>query len=61
MQHRGVVVANRGVVAASQPLAVSAGLNILQRGGTFADAAIATSAVPGWGSTAPASGPAGAA
>jgi gamma-glutamyltranspeptidase/glutathione hydrolase len=44
-QHRGVVVAKRGALAASQPLAVSAGLGILQRGGSFADAAIATSAV----------------
>jgi gamma-glutamyltranspeptidase / glutathione hydrolase len=44
-QHRGVVVAKNGVVAASQPLAVSAGLHVLQRGGSFADAAIATSAV----------------
>ena len=45
MQHRGVVTAKNGIVAASQPLAVTAGLNILQRGGSFADAAIATSAV----------------
>lgn len=44
-QHRGVVVAERGMVAASQPLAVSTGLNILQQGGSFADAAIAASAV----------------
>lgn len=44
-QHRGVVVAKNGVVAASQPLAVSAGLAVLQKGGNFADAAIATSAV----------------
>lgn len=44
-QHRGVVVAKNGVVAASQPLAVTAGLNVLQRGGSFADAAIASSAV----------------
>ncbi|HLV79490.1 MAG TPA: gamma-glutamyltransferase, partial [Chthonomonadaceae bacterium] len=44
-QHRGVVVAQNGIVAASQPLAVSAGLDILMRGGSFADAAIATSAV----------------
>ena len=44
-QHRGVVVAKKGVVAASQPLAVSAGLHVLQQGGSFADAAIATSAV----------------
>jgi len=44
-QHRGVVVAKNGVVAASQPLAVAAGLNVLQQGGNFVDAAIATSAV----------------
>ena len=44
-QHRGVVVAKNGMVAASQPLAVSAGLNALMAGGTFVDAAIATSAV----------------
>jgi gamma-glutamyltranspeptidase / glutathione hydrolase len=44
-QHRGVVVAKNGMVAASQPLAVSAGLNALQQGGSFADAAIAASAV----------------
>lgn len=43
--HRGVVVARHGAVAASQPLAVSAGLAVLERGGTFADAAIAASAV----------------
>jgi gamma-glutamyltranspeptidase/glutathione hydrolase len=42
--HRGVVVAQNGIVAASQPLAVSAGLGILQRGGSFIDAALATSA-----------------
>ncbi len=44
-QHRGVVVGRQGMVAASQPLAVSAGLNVLQRGGSFVDAALATSAV----------------
>ena len=44
-QHRGVVVGRQGMVAASQPLAVSAGLNILQSGGSFVDAALATSAV----------------
>ena len=44
-QHRGVVVAKNGVVAASQPLAVAAGLQVLQQGGGFVDAAIATSAV----------------
>lgn len=38
-------MAQKGVVAASQPLAVSAGLHILQQGGSFADAAIAASAV----------------
>jgi len=43
--HRGVVVAKNGVVAASQPLAVSAGLSILLQGGNCIDAAIATSAV----------------
>ncbi len=45
MTSRAVVVAPHGVVAASQPLAASAGLHVLQQGGTFADAAIATSAV----------------
>jgi gamma-glutamyltranspeptidase/glutathione hydrolase len=45
MLSRSVVVAERGVVAASQPLAVSAGLHILRTGGSFVDAAIATSAV----------------
>jgi gamma-glutamyltranspeptidase/glutathione hydrolase len=44
-QHRGVVVGRQGMVAASQPLAVSAGLNVLQGGGNFVDAALATSAV----------------
>jgi len=43
--HRGVVVARNGVVAASQPLAVSAGLRVLQEGGTCVDAAIAVSSV----------------
>ena len=43
--HRGNVYARNGVVAASQPLAVSAGLEILRRGGSAADAAIAVSAV----------------
>jgi gamma-glutamyltranspeptidase/glutathione hydrolase len=44
-QHRGIVVAKRGLVAASQPLAAAAGLRMLMDGGSFADAAIATSAV----------------
>jgi gamma-glutamyltranspeptidase/glutathione hydrolase len=43
--HRGVVVAHHGMVAASQPLAVSAGLQVLQSGGTFIDAAITVSSV----------------
>ena len=43
--HRSPVFARNGVVAASQPLAVSAGLEILRRGGSAIDAAIATSAV----------------
>lgn len=44
-QHRGVVVAEKGMVAASQPLAVSAGLRVLQKGGNFIDCALAVSAV----------------
>jgi gamma-glutamyltranspeptidase/glutathione hydrolase len=40
-----VVVAREAAVAASQPLAVSAALDMLARGGTFADAAICASAV----------------
>lgn len=42
---RANVICRNGVVAASQPLAVSAGLEILRRGGSAVDAAIATSAV----------------
>ncbi len=44
-QHRGVVVAQNGMIAASQPLAVSAGLKVLQQGGNFVDCALAASAV----------------
>ena len=41
---RNVVYANRGMVAASQPLAAQAGLQVLQAGGNAIDAAIATAA-----------------
>ncbi len=44
-QHRGVVVSRNGMIAASQPLAVSAGLEVLQKGGSFVDAALAVSSV----------------
>ena len=42
---RSMVVAKRGMVAASNPLAAQAGLTILRKGGNAADAAIATAAV----------------
>lgn len=42
---RSMVVARRGMVAASNPLAAQAGLRILQEGGNAADAAIATAAM----------------
>ncbi|KAI0756704.1 gamma-glutamyltranspeptidase [Daedaleopsis nitida] len=41
---RSVVYGSKGIVAASQPLAVEAGLEILRKGGNAADAAVATSA-----------------
>lgn len=42
---RSMVIARRGMVATSNPLAAQAGLNILRQGGNAADAAIATSAM----------------
>lgn len=46
-QGRSMIVAEHGIVATSQPLAVQAGLEVLKRGGNAADAAIATNAVMG--------------
>jgi gamma-glutamyltranspeptidase/glutathione hydrolase len=42
---RSPVLATQAMVATSHPLAANAGLNILRRGGTAADAAVATAAV----------------
>jgi gamma-glutamyltranspeptidase / glutathione hydrolase len=42
--HRSPVVSRYGIAAASQPLAVAAGLSMLRQGGTAADAAVAIAA-----------------
>ena len=44
---RSVVASRYGIVAASQPLAARAGVQVLERGGNAVDAAIATNAVMG--------------
>ncbi len=43
--HRGAVMAANGMVASAHPLATSTGVDVLRRGGTFIDAALATAAV----------------
>jgi len=46
-QGRSMIVSQRGIVAAEQPLAAQAGATMLAEGGSAADAAIAASAVMG--------------
>ncbi len=46
-QSRSVVLARKGIVATSQPLAAQAGLDILQKGGNALDAGIAANAMLG--------------
>lgn len=43
--HRGPVMAANGMIATAHPLASATGLDVLQRGGTFMDAALAAAAV----------------
>jgi gamma-glutamyltranspeptidase / glutathione hydrolase len=45
MAHRSTVYAPHGMIATSQPLATSAGLAVLQRGGNAIDAAVTAAAV----------------
>jgi gamma-glutamyltranspeptidase/glutathione hydrolase len=44
---RSVITTQYGIVAASQPVAAAAGVQILEHGGNTVDAAIATNAVIG--------------
>ena len=44
-QNRSTVACQRGIVCSSQPLASQAGLDVLKKGGTAVDAAIAANAV----------------